>query len=112
MINIKLYWEDKFLRGIESRGHSGYAERGDDIVCAAVSSLVQALLLGLDEIAKIKGLEYEIDDQVPLIKIFWPSEQAESVDLLTRSVALSLKAIADGDGRDYVNVIDIGGKKL
>ena len=107
MINITLYWENEFLRGIESRGHSGYAERGGDIVCAAVSSLVQALLLGLDEIAKVNGLEYEINSEIPVIKIFWPSKQAESLDLLTRSVALSLKAIANGDGRGYVNITEV-----
>ncbi|MBQ7569421.1 MAG: ribosomal-processing cysteine protease Prp, partial [Synergistaceae bacterium] len=43
MINIKLYWDKNFLTGIESSGHSGYADNGKDIICAAVSSLVQAL---------------------------------------------------------------------
>lgn len=31
------------------RGHAGYAERGRDIVCAAVSAITQTALLGLEE---------------------------------------------------------------
>jgi uncharacterized protein YsxB (DUF464 family) len=29
------------------KGHSGYADRGNDIVCAGVSALTQAAILGL-----------------------------------------------------------------
>ena len=31
-------------------GHSGYAEEGHDIVCAAVSTAVQSVALGADEV--------------------------------------------------------------
>ena len=105
MINIKLYWDKNFLTGIESSGHSGYAENGSDIICAAVSSLVQALLLGLSEVAKVEGLEYEVDAKVPVIKIFWPSKAAEELNILTRSVALSLKEIAK-EQRRYVKITE------
>jgi len=33
------------------RGHSGYAERGADIVCSAVSALAQAAALGVERVA-------------------------------------------------------------
>ena len=35
------------LRGFDVRGHSGYAAKGSDIVCAAVSALTQGAALGL-----------------------------------------------------------------
>jgi len=39
-------------QSVKVSGHGGTAPRGQDVVCAAVSALVQALVLGLDEIAR------------------------------------------------------------
>ena len=40
--------------GFTASGHSGFAERGHDIVCAAVSALTQTCELGLSDVL---GLE-------------------------------------------------------
>ncbi|SMB92830.1 hypothetical protein SAMN00808754_0719 [Thermanaeromonas toyohensis ToBE] len=50
MIHATL-WQDRdgCLIGFEITGHAGYAPRGQDIVCAAVSALAQAAVLGLEE---------------------------------------------------------------
>ena len=37
-------------------GHAGYAPRGEDIVCAAVSALVYALIGALEETGQIREL--------------------------------------------------------
>lgn len=39
---------------VEIRGNSGYAPRGQDIVCAAISTLTETLLASLREISKDK----------------------------------------------------------
>ena len=39
--------------GFAAQGHSGYAESGSDIVCAAVSALTQTCELGLEEVLHI-----------------------------------------------------------
>lgn len=44
-----------------AKGHSDYAERGQDIVCAAVSTLLQTTLLGLTKLANTK-LTFKIAD--------------------------------------------------
>lgn len=36
---------------IDVKGHSGYAPHGQDIVCAAVSAILQTAVLGLESIA-------------------------------------------------------------
>ncbi|MCG0277588.1 MAG: ribosomal-processing cysteine protease Prp [Thermanaeromonas sp.] len=50
MIHATL-WLDRegSVVGFEISGHAGYAPRGRDIVCAAVSALAQATVLGLEE---------------------------------------------------------------
>ena len=46
---------------IEIRGHSGYAERGKDIVCAAVSALTLALARAIEELTTGGCSEEETD---------------------------------------------------
>lgn len=36
---------------IDVKGHAGYAPHGQDIVCAAVSAILQTAVLGLESIA-------------------------------------------------------------
>ena len=94
MITVKLYYQDETLTGIDSIGHSGYSHRGSDIVCAAVSTLMQALILGLEDIAKVRDLNIEADERVPIIRVTWPESEQERISLLTDTTASSLKQIA------------------
>ncbi|MDE6664929.1 MAG: ribosomal-processing cysteine protease Prp [Ruminococcus sp.] len=48
MIRAEFYRSQGFLTGFSFSGHSGYAEAGKDIVCAAVSSAVQLIVNMLD----------------------------------------------------------------
>ncbi len=66
MINLRIErLEDERSRQIEISGHAGYAEKGKDIVCAAVSILSQAFLSYLQDLYnrnRIEYLDYEIED--------------------------------------------------
>ncbi|WP_299302565.1 ribosomal-processing cysteine protease Prp [uncultured Fretibacterium sp.] len=106
MVRVTLYWGGSALVGLESLGHSGSAPRGQDVVCAAVSALVHGLLLGLSEVAEVRDLRCEADPDVPLIWVSWPEEVADSLDLLTRTVALSLKEIESGYP-GYVSITEV-----
>lgn len=106
MVRVTLYWGGRALVGLESLGHSGSAPRGQDVVCAAVSALVHGLLLGLSEVAEVRDLRCEADPDVPLIRVSWPEEVADSLDLLTRTVALSLKEIESGYP-GYVSITEV-----
>lgn len=94
MIQVKLFYQDKILNGIECSGHSGSAEKGQDIICAAVSALMHSLILGLDDIARVDGLKYLIDNKIPIMRITWPVNESEKIFLLTLTIAESLKQIA------------------
>ena len=49
-------------------GHAGYAPKGQDIVCAAVSSLTLTLILGLTQVA---GVELKSMEESGYISIEW-----------------------------------------
>ncbi|HHU43478.1 MAG: ribosomal-processing cysteine protease Prp [Bacillota bacterium] len=53
MIKVRIVRDDKDnIQTVECIGHSGYAKKGEDIVCSAVSAIVQTALLGLMDLSK------------------------------------------------------------
>lgn len=53
MINIKITRNPETPEiTISVKGHAGYADHGDDIVCAGVSTLMNTTILGLEAIEK------------------------------------------------------------
>ena len=108
MTQVTLYWGKEALVGLESQGHSDCGDEGEDVVCAAVSALVHALLLGLNDVAKLQELrcEWSPDPETPVIRVAWGEESAGALDLLTRTIALSLKEIASGHP-GHVSIVEV-----
>ena len=71
MTTVTFRTEGNRITGFDSRGHSGYAEAGADIVCAAVTSairLVEATMndvLGLAASVKVREQEALISLRLP-----------------------------------------------
>lgn len=57
-----------FICSFEFSGHSGYAEAGQDIVCAGMSTLAQSIIGSLDELLGKAFFSYEIDADKGLIR--------------------------------------------
>ena len=43
-----------WIIGFQVSGHSGFDERGRDIVCAAVSTLIQTAIVGIEEVLQVR----------------------------------------------------------
>jgi Predicted ribosomal protein len=54
VITVKVSYEREKVRAFSMEGHAETAEYGKDLVCAAVSGIVQAALLGLHEYLKVE----------------------------------------------------------
>jgi uncharacterized protein YsxB (DUF464 family) len=91
---VTLFWGKGGLVALESRGHSGQGVEGEDIVCAGISVLIQTLLIGLRDVAGVSEAECEMDESIPLIRARWPENRASELDMLTRSIVLSLREMA------------------
>ena len=63
---IDIYLTEKNIRyGIKAVGHADYAPKGQDIVCAGVSTLIQAYGNYIEQLAeydKVRPLEIKLDD--------------------------------------------------
>lgn len=53
MIQVHFFKSGKVYLGFSVSGHAGYADNGEDIVCASVSSAVQLTANGITEVLKL-----------------------------------------------------------
>ncbi len=99
MINVLIIKNKQDIISIEATGHSGYAEEGSDIVCSAVSTLMQNLAIGLTEVVKTSP-KVIIDETIPHMYVSVhsdiSSEAYTKAQLLMQTTALSLKQVANG----------------
>lgn len=68
MTKIVFYKSGGVFYGFEEQGHTGYGESGDDILCAALSSMTM-LIINAIEVAYASEADYIIDDKTADIKL-------------------------------------------
>lgn len=72
---------------LHASGHAGLAAKGSDILCAAVSALLENLAAGLEEVIKAAEVRREDDDLTILIR------PEASTELLCGTTLLTLKRL-------------------
>lgn len=86
-------------------GHAKYAKYGEDIVCAGISALTQAALLGLLEHLKIP-VNHQV--QSGFLKVTLPENHLDArSDAILESMVLGLKQIAQAY-KKYVRIQESG----
>ena len=68
MTTIIFYKADGYYYGFEEQGHTGYGESGDDVLCAALSSMTM-LLINAIEVSFACDVDYKIDEKTTDIKV-------------------------------------------
>ena len=102
MINITVKKRNGSYLDFSSRGHAGYAEEGQDIVCAAVSALIITTVNSLDEFTDEK-IEVGEDDGYVSIH-FKTNPNTERGKLLMDSLILGLTEIEHSYNNRYLTV--------
>ncbi len=74
MVRMMVFVSDGNVIGYEMKGHSGYAEAGQDIVCAAVSVLAQT---GANALEKLTGVEPEVQMEDGYLQVMLPTNLKE-----------------------------------
>ena len=62
MIRVAFFRKEGRIVGFESEGHAGYADSGQDIVCAAVSALLITCVNGLESVVSIEPTVRQNDE--------------------------------------------------
>ena len=91
---------DGALIGYSSIGHTGYAEAGSDIVCAAISALTQSTLNGLKNILKVPVM-FDVDEDGAFIEVSLTPEAEEATIRQAQLLLLTLQEGLQAIQREY-----------
>lgn len=85
---------------ITIKGHAGYDDKGKDIVCASVSSIVITTINGIIEINP-DAIDYsDLDNEIIIRKL----KEDETVNKLLNNMILLLENL-EKDYKDYIKII-------
>lgn len=95
------------INGFEITGHSGYADKGSDIICAGVSALIETTALALEMLIGIP-VDVEVDYESGFLKCIWSNDdgKSEKIDLLIQTLILGLERIQE-EYPDYLKVLKV-----
>ena len=88
MTKVLITKKDGHIIAVSANGHTEYALEGEDIVCAALSSIMQTALLGLLTVAKIQ-IDFKRDEKEGLLEFTMPSldkEQRHDADIILENM--------------------------
>ena len=107
MTRVEFFNEDGRITGFRCSGHSGYAEAGADIVCAAVST---AVTFASDTITDVLGVRAKtrVNEETAEITLKLPAscEEEDAVQAILTGMMLTLSRWRD-EYPDHIEVMEV-----
>ena len=107
MTRCEFFTEEDRITGFCISGHSGYAEAGSDIVCAAISAVVTMAEATINDVCGAKA-KVRVEDDGAHITLTLPAscDEEESVQAVLAGMLLTLVNLRD-DYPDYIEVLEV-----
>ena len=107
MTKCEFFMEEDRITGFSVSGHSGYAEAGQDIVCAAISAVVTMAEATINDICGAKA-KVRVKDADARITLTLPAscDEEDSVQAVLAGMMLTLCNMRD-DYPDYIVVLEV-----
>ena len=107
MTRCEFFTEDDRITGFSVSGHSGYAEEGSDIVCAAISAAVSMAECTINDICGAKA-KVRVKSETARITLTLPAscDEEESVQAVLAGMMLYMCSLRD-EYPDYIEVLEV-----
>ena len=107
MTRCEFFTEGERITGFSVSGHSGYAEAGSDIVCAAISAVVTMAEATINEVCGAKA-KVRVKDEQARVTLMLPAvcDEEETVQAVLAGMMLTLCSMRD-DYPDYIEVMEV-----
>ena len=107
MTKCEFFMDEDRITGFSVSGHSGYAESGQDIVCAAISAVVTMAEATINDICGAKA-KVRVKDADARITLTLPAscDEEETVQAVLAGMMLTLCSMRD-DYPDYIEVLEV-----
>ena len=103
MIQVNILRDrDEVVKGIEINGHAGYAEYGQDVLCAAVSALALNMANSVESFTD-DHFEGSVSEDGGEFSFSFPDSISPESQLLMKSLILGLESVRDEFGAEYIN---------
>lgn len=107
MIRCEFHTQDERITGFSVSGHSGYAEAGSDIICAAVSAAVAMAEATINDVCGAKAkVRVKDDDARVTLTLPVSCDEEESVQAVLTGMLLYLCSLRD-QYSDYIEVLEV-----
>ena len=98
---------DDRITGFTVSGHSGYAEAGSDIVCAAISAVVTMAEATINDVCGAKAkVRVKEDDSRITLTLPASCDEEETVQAVLSGLMLTLISLRE-DYPDYIEVLEV-----
>ena len=107
MTRCEFFTEGDRITGFSVSGHSGYAEAGQDIVCAAISAVVTMAEATINEVCGAKA-KVRVKEEDARITLTLPSscDEEDAVQAVLSGMMLTLISLRE-DYEDYIEVLEV-----
>ena len=107
MTRCEFFVENDRINGFSVSGHSGYAEAGSDIVCAAISAVVTMAEATINDVCGAKA-KVRVKDEQARITLTLPvsCDEEETVQAVLAGMMITLAGMRD-DYPDYIEVLEV-----
>ena len=105
MIQVIVKKKSENITGFHIEGHSGYAEYGSDIICAAVSALAINCVNSIEKFTK-DAYVIEQEEKRGMIDFQLTVKPSEQSKLLLDSMVFGIREISRQYGSQYVTLIN------
>ena len=107
MTRCEFFVENDRITGFSVSGHSGYAEAGADIVCAAISAVVTMAEATINDVCGAKA-KVRVKDEQARITLTLPTscDEEETVQAVLSGMLLTLINLRE-DYPDYIEVLEV-----
>ena len=108
MTRCEFFTEEDRITGFSISGHSGYAEAGSDIVCAAISAVVTMAEATINDVCGAKAKVRVREQENARITLTLPAscDEEESVQAVLAGMMITLCSMRD-DYPDNIEVLEV-----
>ena len=107
MTRCEFFTEKDRITGFSISGHSGYAEAGSDIVCAAISAVVAMAECTINDVCGARA-KVRVKDEQARITLTLPAvcDEEDTVQAVLAGMMITLCGLRD-DYPDYIEVLEV-----
>ena len=108
MTRCEFFTENDRITGFSVSGHSGYAEAGADIVCAAVSAVVAMAEATINDVCGAKAKVRVKDGEDNRVTLTLPAscDEEDTIQAVLAGMLVYLCSLRD-DYPDYIEVLEV-----